>query len=181
MVATETIEFRLDADEGAASFCAREHPRLVGALSLYVGDADLAEELAQEALLRACRLWPVVSRLDSPGGWTWRVAVNLANSHFRRRLMARRVHLELADGVRGLHDDPDSAMVLEVRRAVSGLPPRQRLAIVLRLVLDLSVADTAARMGASEDAVRSLTKRGAATLRDQLGAEVQATGESFDD
>jgi DNA-directed RNA polymerase specialized sigma24 family protein len=33
-----------------AAFCIKEHPRLVGALSLYCGDRVLAEELAQDAL-----------------------------------------------------------------------------------------------------------------------------------
>lgn len=41
------------AGAGLAEFCRREHPRLVGALSLYCGDSDVAEELAQEALIRA--------------------------------------------------------------------------------------------------------------------------------
>lgn len=181
MAVGETIEITLEADEGAAAFCASEHPRLVGALSLYVGDAHLAEELAQEALLRACRMWPFVSRLDSPGGWTWRVAVNLANSHFRRRQIAGRVHRRVAHGARSVHEDPDSTVVLQVRQAVAALPPRQRLAIVLRFFLDLSVADTASRMRLSEDAVRSLTKRGAAALRAEIGSHLPASTEAVDD
>jgi RNA polymerase sigma-70 factor (ECF subfamily) len=36
-----------------AAFCAEEHPRLVGALSLYCGDRAVAEELAQDALSRS--------------------------------------------------------------------------------------------------------------------------------
>jgi predicted RNA polymerase sigma factor len=41
-------------DDALVAFCRHEHPRLVGTLSLYCGDADLAEELAQEVLCR-CR------------------------------------------------------------------------------------------------------------------------------
>jgi response regulator RpfG family c-di-GMP phosphodiesterase len=41
--------------------------RLVGALGLYTGDHDLAEECAQEALTRACRDWRRVSAMEAPG------------------------------------------------------------------------------------------------------------------
>ena len=39
---------------------ADEHPRLVGALALYVGDVGVAGELAHEALIRLCDRWPAV-------------------------------------------------------------------------------------------------------------------------
>lgn len=152
----------------ASAFCAAEWPQLVRALSLYVGDLYVAEELAQEALLRACRQWASVSQLDSPGGWTWRVATNLANSHFRRARAGRRAQQRLGADERA-HRDPDSGDAVAVRQAVAALPDRQRTALVLRHVFGLSAPETAERMGITPDAVRSLTKRATATLRDQLG------------
>ena len=152
----------------ASAFCAAEWPQLVRALSLYVGDPYVAEELAQEALLRACRQWATVSQLHSPGGWTWRVATNLANSHFRRARAARRAQQRLGHGER-THRDPDGSDAVAVRHAVAALPDRQRTALVLRHVLGLSAPETADHMGLTPDAVRSLTKRATATLRDQLG------------
>src|SRR5688500_17429750 len=56
-------------EEVFAEFCRREHQRLVGALGLYCGDFDLAEELAQEALARVWRDWATVQRKDSPAAW----------------------------------------------------------------------------------------------------------------
>ena len=109
----------------ASAFCAAEWPQLVRALSLYVGDPYVAEELAQEALLRACRQWATVSQLDSPGGWTWRVATNLANSHFRRARAARRAQQRLGTDDRA-HRDPDGGDAVAVRQAVAALPERQR-------------------------------------------------------
>lgn len=155
--------------EDAAAFCAASYPQLVGALSLYVGDRHVAEELAQEALLRACQQWPKVSALESPGGWTWRVATNLANSHFRRRRVARRAQRRMESRTDVSYIDPDGGDAVAIRRAVAALPERQRSAFVLRHVQELTVEETAAQMGASADAVRSLTKRAAATLRGQLG------------
>lgn len=159
----------------AARFCADEYPQLVRALSLYVGDAYVAEEIAQEALLRACRLWSKVADLESPGGLTWRVATNLANSHLRRQRVARRARRRLAGQTETVHRDPDGGDAVAVRRVVAALPERQRAALVLRHVQELTVEQTAERMGCSTDAVRSLTKRATATLRDQLG-DVQPVG-----
>lgn len=154
--------------EEAAAFFAAEYDRLVGGLGLYVGDRFLAEELAQEALLRACHRWETVSRLDSPGGWTWRVAVNLANSRFRRRRAERRARERLAEQSDRAYRDADVAEREAVRRAVAALPRRQKTALVMRYFLDLSAEETAVRMDTSNDAVRSLTKRAVAALRDEF-------------
>jgi RNA polymerase sigma factor (sigma-70 family) len=156
------------APDALGVFCRREHPRLVGTLSLYCGDVALAEELAQEALYRACREWSKVSMMAAPGAWVHRVAINLANSAYRRRLAARRASHALH--VLG-HDDAythDQATAMAVRQAVAALPARQRAAIVLRHFSGYSVAETAELLGVSEGAVKQLTHRAAATLRDRL-------------
>jgi DNA-directed RNA polymerase specialized sigma24 family protein len=75
--------------EALDAFCRREYRRLVGALSLYCGDPSVAEEVAQEALYRACRRWSQVSQIQAPGAWVHRVAINIANSAYRRRLVLR--------------------------------------------------------------------------------------------
>jgi RNA polymerase sigma factor (sigma-70 family) len=153
-------------EEAGKAFCAREYPRLVAALTYRVGDRHVAEELAQEALLRACARWGRVGKLDSPGGWVWHVARNLATSHRRRRQAERRAnqrHGLLTDR----HLDPAPAD-RDLTVALERLPGRQRDAVVLRHVLDLSVEEAAVRLGATPDAVRSLTKRGVSTLRAEL-------------
>ena len=60
--------------------CRHEHARLVGLLALYVGDRAIAEELAQEALVRLHQHWPRVRSLASPHAWVSTVALNLARS-----------------------------------------------------------------------------------------------------
>lgn len=158
----------------AAAFCAAEYPRLVGGLTLYTGDQYLAEELAQEALLRACQRWERVRLMESPGGWVWRVALNLATTHFRRRKVARRVRQQLQRVAATSHVDVDGADAVAVRRAIAALPDRQKTALVLRYFLDLSVEQTADRMHASGDAVRSLTKRAVAALGSELSPDAAA-------
>ena len=146
------------------AYCRREYPRLVGALSLYCGDALVAEEFAQEALARACDRWDRVREMDAPGAWVHRVAMNLANSHFRRRRAERRANTRHGLG----HDasgDEDVAAAVALREAVANLPPKQRAAVALRFYLQYSVAETAELMGCSEDAVKQHTSRAVAALR----------------
>lgn len=155
-----------EPDAELAAFCRREHPRLVGALSLYCGDALLAEELAQETLVRVCRQWPRVREMAAPGAWAHRVAINLANSTFRRRKAEQRANRRQAD--RAMADDPDVDEAVAVRQAVATLPARQRAAVVLRHYGGYSVAETAALLGVSEGAVKQLAHRAALALRERL-------------
>jgi RNA polymerase sigma-70 factor (sigma-E family) len=157
------------AGHDLAVFCDREYPRLVGALDLYVGDLAVAEEIAQEALVRASQRWSRVSQLDSPGGWTYRVAINLANSWFRRRAAERRARRRLDPTL--VHHDPDTADHEAVRTAMAALPERQRTALVLRYYLDLPATEVADRLGTTPGAVRAATKRAIASLRQQLGPQ----------
>lgn len=157
---------RVSVPDEFEMFCEREWPRLVGALSLYCGDRFVAEEVAQEALARACERWSRVSQMAAPGAWVHRVAVNAANSRFRRSRAERRaLSRRHTDGV---SVDPDGGEAVAIRRAVASLPDRQRRALVLRFFSDLSVAQTAAAMDVSESAVWSLTYRAMQTLRDRF-------------
>jgi RNA polymerase sigma-70 factor (sigma-E family) len=145
-------------------FCRRVRPRLVGTLSLLVGDANVAEELAQETLARVWVGWARLGPLTEParGAWAYRVAVNLANSWWRRRLAERRALGRFTDRARG---DPDLADAVAVRRAVATLPRRQRTALVLRYYADLPVAEVAALMGCAPGTVKALTSQALRGLR----------------
>jgi RNA polymerase sigma-70 factor (ECF subfamily) len=148
--------------------CRAMRPRLVGFLSLYCGNAALGEELAQETLARVWTNWAKVSRLQSPTGWAHRVALNLANSHLRRRHVERRVRALIANGELEAEPPVDHAAALDVRRAVAGLPRRQRAAIVLRYFVDLSVDDTAKALGCAPGTVKSLTHKAIKALAEAV-------------
>jgi RNA polymerase sigma factor (sigma-70 family) len=152
-------------------FCADAHPPLVAALAHHCGDRWLAEECAQEALLRACARWAHVRELDSPVGWTFRVGANLANSHFRRRRAERRARQRIGPVPQVAEADPTTAMA--VRQAMAGLTTRQREAIVLRYFLGLSADQTAHVLGLTPGAVRALTHRGVGALRTVLDLDDQ--------
>lgn len=158
-----------------AAFCAREYPRLVGTLTLYCGDRLVAEEFAQEALAAACERWERVGRMEAPGAWAHRVAINAANSRYRRHAAERRARRRLAHREQPAVADPDAADAVAVRREIAALPSRQAQALVLRYYLGLSVAATARWMECSEAAVKSLTLRAVERLRPRLGLEAETT------
>ncbi len=65
---------------------------------MFCGDALVAQEMAQEALIRAYRDWRKVRGLASPKAWVHTVGMNLARSHFRRRKIEHRVLEKVAAG-----------------------------------------------------------------------------------
>jgi RNA polymerase sigma factor (sigma-70 family) len=150
--------------------CAVEYPRLARLLTLYCGDRETAQDLAQETLARGCVHWAALSRMEQQSAWFTRVALNLAASRWRRLVVERRFTATLARRERPL-GVPDVVDAVAVRSAVSALTPRQRAAVVLRFFDDLDLATTAAVMRCSEGTVKKLTARGLAALRGSLGVE----------
>jgi RNA polymerase sigma-70 factor (ECF subfamily) len=151
--------------DDAERFCDEVGPRLVGSLTLYLGDRGVAEEIAQDALVRAWERWDEVRQMEHPEAWVFRVATNLARSWFRRRGAERRARarLEARPPDPGSLGDLDDAVL--VRRAVSTLPERQRAAVVARFFLGLSVAETADALGMAEGTVKASTHQALANLR----------------
>lgn len=149
-----------------AVFCHQQHRRLVATVAVYCGDPSLAEEVAQEALAKACEHWPRVRRMDAPGAWVHTVALNIVRSRFRRRRLEQRVAAQQL--TRDIHTDLDIAELLDLRSALLRLSERRRTVVLLRHVAGLTVAETAAAMSMSENSVRSLASRALAELREEL-------------
>jgi len=147
--------------------CRAEHPRLVGALSLYVGDRGVAEELAQEALARALDRWGTVADTTDPALWVRRVAFNLARSWWRRRYAERRANARHGPSAEAV-EPASPAVAVAIRAAVAALPPRQRQVVIARFYLDLDLAGTADLLGLTVPAVKGLQHRAAGHLRAAL-------------
>jgi RNA polymerase sigma-70 factor (sigma-E family) len=126
-----------------------------------LGDRGDAEDVAQETLARAAVRW---SRLrERPEGWVTRVASNLAIDRYRRRA---RPAVPLTGPV-GLVD-PYLGERGDLVHALRRLPRRQREAVVLRYLADLSEVQVALEMGCSVGAVKSHGARGLSSLRRHL-------------
>lgn len=146
--------------------------RLVGQLVLVVGDLHEAEDIAQEALVRAAARWPRLRDYDVPEAWVRRVALNLTVSNARRT----RWRLQALAGLRAPPLVPavseDAVALLE---ALQHLPLRHRQALVLHYLLDLSVEQAARTLGVPAGTVKSWLARGRKALAAQLGEEEVAT------
>ena len=150
-------------------FSRRVSPGLVGALLLQYGSQALAEDIAQEAMVRAWERWSDVSAVGDRERWTFRVAFTIANSGLRRRAAERRA---LSRSHRSeVTDDHDRGDAIAVRHALLALPQRQRQAIVLRYYAQLSAIEAGDVMGCAAGTVRALTSQGLATLRSILTFE----------
>lgn len=137
-------------DGGFERWYRHEHPRVVAALAVAGGDVDVAREATDEAFVRAYERWARVRMMASPGGWLYRVALN----ELRRKLRRRTLERELLRRQRADEIDQRPPPVADPRvwEAVRGLPRRQRSAVALRYVLDLSERDVAVTMGISRGA-----------------------------
>lgn len=153
-----------------------------------VGSLDDAEDMAQEALLRA---WRHRDRLTDPGGirpWLYRIATNACLDLLDRRRRSAAGVRGLADGwpdplpdtwLDGLAEDADPAdrvvrretVGLAFLAAVQILPPRQRAILVLRDVLDWPAAEVAEALGTTPAAANSALQRARAAMRGRLQAE----------
>lgn len=154
----------MTTESEAAAVCRDIYPRLVGALGLFCGDRDAAEDLAQEALARLWRRWFTNDRPDHPLAWCYRVGVNLARSAARRRRIEARVLRRVHAATRQAAEPDLVPEVLAVRAALLDLPSRQRQVIVLRHYLGLSVREAAQAMECAPGTVTALTRQAVVNL-----------------
>ena len=160
------IGSRSGSEPSFEGFFEAQHERLFRALWLVTRDRHEAEEIAQDAFLRIWERWPRVAGMDDPAGYLYRAAMNLHRSRMRRvRLGLRRV-IGTAPGIDGMEEVESRDAVV---RALAPLTPRQRAALVLVDLLDLTSEQAAAALGVRPSTVRVLLARARAALRDPNG------------
>lgn len=169
----EDLVRRVGRGEPAAvqALVARKLPRMLSLARRMLGDEAEAEDVAQEAMLRAWRQapkWkPGQAKFDT---WLHRVGLNLCYDRLRRRReIATAAPPEQADEGPG----PDRGLLaadtaVRVEAALAALPERQREALVLCHYQELSNIEAAALMSVSVEALESLLSRGRRALRAAL-------------
>jgi RNA polymerase sigma-70 factor (ECF subfamily) len=140
---------------------------VVGLAATLCGRRHVAEELAQEAFVRAYRRWDRIVGFDKPDAWVRRVVVNLAVSSLRRtaaeaRALARLSHRR-TDVVELVTTDN------EFWRAVRALPRRQAQCLALHYYEDRSIEEIADVLAIDVATVRVHLHHGRRTLAGRLG------------
>lgn len=150
-------------------FVSREFDHVLALALAVLRDDDDALEVAQETMARVFERWHDIAKLDRPGAWSRRVALNLVTDSLRRRSRRRRLQARLAAEPHPVSNESsaeswDDAFWSEV----AALPRRQRDVTVLHYVLDLAVAEIAVIVQAPEGTVKSDLSRARDRLRARL-------------
>lgn len=133
---------------------------------LLSGEREVAQDLVQDAFIRLFGRYRDLRDSDHFEAYLRKTIVNLAKDQ-HRKLTRERAHLSR-------QNTSEAAVVSagpndEIKRALMRLPERQRAAVALRYLEDLSEQQTAEAMNTSVSAVKSLTQRGAQALQQHLG------------
>lgn len=165
---TVAVRHAIQGDPGTIDQLAERACTLALRTALLVtGDDALAREIAQDVAVDAVR---GLSKLNEPkafDGWVHTIAVRRTRRAIRRRTILSRAETSIE-----VLDEPeapgDQFAEVALRSALSGaiarLPVRQRLAVVLRYVHDLSDADIAQALGCKQGTVNSLLSRARGSL-----------------
>lgn len=149
----------------------RHAPALRRAVRAILLDEDETDDAVQDGVLQA---WRAVERYDPSRPfrpWLMRIVVNAALDARRRRLVRRTEALGETHAAAGVLPDraTDHALLHErLRDALTRLPERQRVAVVLYDVEGYAHAEIAEVLGVPEGTVRSYVFHGRRALRDTL-------------
>ncbi|MEE6262223.1 SigE family RNA polymerase sigma factor [Plantactinospora sonchi] len=158
------------AEDGFREFVEVRYTDLLRTAYLLTGSEHAAEDLVQNALIRAMRRWRDV---EEPMAYVRRIMVNDRLSRWRRIGSRELLAGVIGDWGRGrephARDVADGVVVRdELLGALNGLPARMRAVLVLRYWEDLSEAQIADLLGCSVGTVKSQASRGLARLRTVL-------------
>ena len=148
----------------------QETPGLLASLALSIGDKDAAKDSLDEACMRAFERWKRVSRMESPSGWVFKVALNHARKQFRRQKRDRDL----------THDQPWSEQPQvpnpEIWRALQELPEQQRAVFVCRSLLDWSEQRTGKVLGKRRGTVAATYRKARKNLQGALTSAPELKG-----
>jgi RNA polymerase sigma factor (sigma-70 family) len=121
-----------------------------------------AEDVTQAVFMRALGALERGEKVRTPRNWL----IKIAHNECRRLISSRKLHVELPEQLAAEPEEPGQAE--ELRRAMAGLPPAQRQALVLRELEGRSYNEIAAALSLSVSAVETLIFRARRSLREQL-------------
>ena len=160
IAATPTVQF--DA------FFEAEKDQLYRALCLVTRNRHEAEDLTQEAFIRVLERWDRVAGVEDPHGYLYRTAMNVFRRRYGRALRTAKRSMQLVptDDEIAAIDERDAAV-----RALAGLSPRQRAAVVLVDLLGFRSEEAAGMLGIRPSTLRMHASRAHAALKETMSRE----------
>jgi RNA polymerase sigma-70 factor (sigma-E family) len=155
---------RWEAPAAFDDFVRARHTELLRFAHVLCGDAHLAADLVQDALVSAGTAWRRIRRHDDPEGYIRR---SIVNRYLNRWRALRREQL-VANVPEGTQSQAEPVGD-DLWRLLASLPRQQRAVLVLRFYEDLTEAQVAGVLGCSVGTVKSTGARALAKLRARLG------------
>jgi RNA polymerase sigma-70 factor (ECF subfamily) len=160
---------------------AKHHGEIYAYLVRMLRDPDLAADLTQDAFIKAYKAYASLEKDENARAWLYQIAHRVALDHIRHRKIIRMVPL-IGDtpGVSGGASPSAERLAMDLRlsgpleRALARIPERQRAALLLAEVHDLTGLELAAALGTSHVAARAILTRARESLRRALAAEKDA-------
>jgi RNA polymerase sigma-70 factor (ECF subfamily) len=156
---------------------AKHHNEIYAYLIRMLRDPDLAADLTQDAFVKAYKNYDTLEKDENARAWLYQIAHRVALDDIRRRKIIRMV--PWTGESRGAAPSAERlAMDLRLsgplERALAKIPERQRAALLLAELHDLTGLELAAAMGVSHVAARAILTRARDSLRKALAAEKEA-------
>jgi len=166
-------------DRGAAGafvevLFGKHHGEIYAYLYRMVRDGELAADLTQDAFVKAYKAYDTLEKPENARAWLYQIAHRVALDELRRRKIVR--FIPWTGESRGSSPSAEH-MAMELRlsgdleRALARIPERQRAALLLNELHDLTGLELAAALGVSHIAARALLSRARGSLRQALTEE----------
>lgn len=168
----ELVERVKQGEKAAYSQLVMRHQRALLRLILrFVRDMDLAQDVVQEAFIKAYDRLESFEARASFKSWLFQIAVNTARNHLRDEKRDQFVNaddLHFSIGPEAENRLLNESLSLSMRDLVDSLPERQRLAVNLRIYEDLSFKEIAVLMDCPYDTAKANFRHGLMKLKTQM-------------
>ena len=153
---------------------ARHHGEIYAYLLRMVRDPEMAADMTQDAFVKAYKAYNALEKPENARAWLYQIAHRVALDEMRRRKIVR--FLPWTGESKGSapsaeHLAMDLRLSGPLERALARIPERQRAALLMAELHDLTGLELASALGVSHVAARALLTRARQSLREALAEE----------
>ena len=165
---------RTSADAFVEELFQKHHGEIYAYLVRMLRDSELAADLTQDAFIKAYRAHDTLQDPAHARAWLYQIAHRVALDEIRRRKIVRFLPWtgeSYGSAPSAEHLALEGRLSSDLQRALARIPERQRAALLLAELHDLTGLELAAALGVSHVAARALLTRARDSLRRELAAE----------